>query len=73
MLGRQTPSALSASVVAGVAWVLAYGALAVIQADELAAWITDAFMVVAGGAIALLSWTAGAQLERGSKPIDRHA
>jgi hypothetical protein len=60
--------AIPASIVAGVVWLVLYVGLAVLQSDELAAWVTDAFLAVAATSPALLAWTAGSQFDRGQSP-----
>ena len=40
-----------------------YGALAVIQSSEAAAWVTDVFLLVAGVGIALLAWALRRRLD----------
>jgi hypothetical protein len=61
MLARPIPGAIPASIIAGVAWLVLYAGLAVLQSDEMAAWVTDAFLAVAGGGVGLMAWSAGAQ------------
>jgi hypothetical protein len=60
--------AIPASIVAGVVWLVLYVGLAVLQSDELAAWVTDAFLAVAATSPALLAWTARSQFDRGQSP-----
>lgn len=72
MLARPNRAAITASIVAGIAWLALYVGLAVIQADELAAWTTDAFLAVAGVGIAILAWTARSQFD-GRPPGDERA
>lgn len=64
VLGRPSRAAITTSIVAGIAWLALYVALAVIQADELAAWATNAFMAVAGCCIGLLARTTRSQFDR---------
>ncbi len=64
MLARPSGVALPASIIAGIVWLVLYAALAVLQSDEIAAWVTDAFLAVAGGGVGLTAWTAGAQRDR---------
>jgi len=64
MLARPSRVAIPASIIAGIVWLLLYAGLAVVQSDEMAAWVTDAFLAVAGGGVALLAWTARAQTVR---------
>jgi hypothetical protein len=61
MLARPSRAAILGSIVAGIAWLLLYAGLAVVQSEEMAAWGIDAFLAVAGGGVALLAWTARAQ------------
>jgi hypothetical protein len=60
--------AIPASIVAGVVWLLLYLWLVVLQSDELAAWVTDAFLALAASSPALLAWTARSQFDRGQSP-----
>lgn len=64
MLARPSRVAIPASTITGIAWVVLYAGLAVLQSDEMAAWVTDAFLALAGGGVGLLAWTAGAQVDR---------
>jgi hypothetical protein len=61
MLARPSRVAIPASIIAGIAWLVLYAGLAVLQSDELAAWVTDAFLAVAGGGVAFVAWTAETQ------------
>lgn len=49
LLLRPSDGAVAASVVAGVAWLVVYGTLAVLQGD--AARVTDTFLAIVGSAI----------------------
>ena len=71
ILARPSRVAIPASIFAGIAWPVLYAGLAVLQSDELAAWVTDAFLGVAGGGVGLLAWTAGAELDRAASPAER--
>lgn len=64
MLARPNRVAIPASIIAGIAWLVLYAGLAVLQSDELAAWVTDAALAVAGSGVGFVAWTAGAQLDR---------
>jgi hypothetical protein len=55
LLGR-TGMAVPVSTALGVAWVVLFVALAVIQSDEIEAWSTDAAIAVFGGLAALLAY-----------------
>ena len=57
LLVRPSSAAIAASILLGVAWLVAYAALAVIQSGSLGALVTDAFLAAAGAAAAGLSWT----------------
>ena len=61
MLARPSRDAIPGSIVAGIAWLLLYAGLAVVQSDEMAAWGIDAFLALSGCGVALLAWTARAQ------------
>lgn len=71
MLARPSRVAIPASTIAGIAWLVIYAGLAVLQSDEMAAWVTDAFLAVAGGGVGVLAWTAGAQLDHATSPAER--
>ena len=58
LLVRPSSGAMVASAVVGVAWLIAYAVLAVIQSDLLAALVTDVFLAAAGAVAAGLSWAA---------------
>ena len=64
MIVRPSGSAVGASIAAGVISLAVYVGLAVIQADELAAWVTDAFLAAVAGAVAVLAWRARSDLGR---------
>jgi hypothetical protein len=49
----------------GILWLLLYLGLAVVQSDELAAWVPDAFLAFAASIPALLAWLARSQVDRG--------
>jgi len=57
LLVRPSSAAIAASILLGVAWLVAYTALAVVQSGSLGALVTDAFLAAAGAAAAGLSWT----------------
>jgi hypothetical protein len=63
MLARAEPVPTPWAVVVGACWLGLYGALAVIQSDEAAAWVTDVFLLVVGVGIALLAWTLRSRFE----------
>jgi hypothetical protein len=57
--------AIPTSIVAGILWLLLYLGLAVLQSEELAAWVTDAFLAFAASIPALLAWMARSQFDGG--------
>lgn len=58
MLAQPRRVAIPLSIITGIVWLLLYLGLAVVQADEPAAWVTDAFLAFAAAVPALLAWTA---------------
>lgn len=56
MLARAEPVPAPVAVVVGACWLGLYGALAVLQANEVAAWVTDVFLLIVGVGVALLAW-----------------
>ena len=71
IFARPSRVVIPTSIIAGIAWLVVYAGLAVLQSDELAAWVTDAFLAVAGAGVGFLAWTAGAQLDRSASPAER--
>jgi hypothetical protein len=49
-------------------WVILYVALALIQADEIAAWTTDVFVGLVGLAAAFLAFRASGDLRSTMEP-----
>jgi hypothetical protein len=68
MLALPSRIAIPTSIGAGVVWLLLYLGLAVVQSDELAAWVTDAFLALAACSPVLIAWTARSQFDRGQSP-----
>jgi hypothetical protein len=56
MLARAEPVSIRVAIVAGACWFVLYGGLALLQSDEVAAWVTDAFLAAVGIGVALLAW-----------------
>lgn len=54
MLARAEPVPTPLAVVVGACWLGLYGGLAVLQSNEVAAWVTDVFLAVVGVGVALL-------------------
>lgn len=50
---------VSASILGGIAWVLLYAALALVQAADIQAWTADAFLGAVGGVAAFTTYRAG--------------
>ena len=57
MVLRPSTAAVGASLGAGIVWLAVYAGLAVLQSDEIAAWVTDAFLAVVGGVVGFVAWT----------------
>jgi uncharacterized membrane protein len=58
MLIRETSPSTRLSRFVGAAWFALYLVLAVMQADEIAAWTTDIFVGVLGAAAAFIAFRA---------------
>ena len=50
LIARPRARVVSASNVVAVVWIVLYTVLTVQQADEIAAWTTDVFLIVLGAA-----------------------
>ena len=61
--------AIPTSIVAGVAWLVLYFGLAVVQSGEPAAWVTDAFLGLAASIPVILAWKARSQFNRGESTV----
>ena len=59
MLALPSRLAIPTSIAAGIVWLVVYLGLAVLQSEEPAAWVTDAFLAFAASSPAFLAWTAG--------------
>ncbi len=57
VLRPSTAAVGGASLGVGIVWLAVYAGLAVLQSDEIAAWVTDAFLAVAGGFVGFVAWT----------------
>jgi hypothetical protein len=55
MLARAEPVPTPVAVVVGACWLVLYGGLALLQSDEVGAWVTDVFLVMVGVGVALLA------------------
>ena len=67
LLLRATGPAIQVSTILGVAWVVLFGALAVIQAADPAALVTDLGIAVFGGVAALLAYRTGMTAASGTR------
>jgi uncharacterized membrane protein HdeD (DUF308 family) len=68
MLLRPTTATIRSSSLVGAVWVILYVALALIQADEIAAWTTDMFVGLVGLAAAFLAFRASGDLRSTMEP-----
>ncbi len=57
MVLSPSTAAVGASLGVGIVWLAVYAGLAVLQSDEIAAWVTDAFLAVVGGVVGFVAWT----------------
>jgi|SRR5438034_1852059 len=62
LLVRPGRAAVRLSVAGGLVWFVVYAWLVLVQAGELEAWVTDAFLALLGALLAGSSWTARGQL-----------
>lgn len=53
---RGGAGSMEASIVAAIAWVAVYGILAILQADDVNALVTNVGLAVIGAALGLLAW-----------------
>jgi hypothetical protein len=67
IIWRPSRRVARASISWGVAWLILYGALAVIQVDDLPAWITDLLLGAVGGVAALVTYRVGIQSARAGR------
>jgi hypothetical protein len=65
LVWRRQTALVRWSNIAGIAWVVLYAALALQQADDVAAWPTDVALAVIGGLAALIAYR-GARMEAAS-------
>jgi hypothetical protein len=64
MVALPSRMVIPTSIVAGVAWLVLYLGLAVVQSGELAAWVTDAFLALAASSPLVLAWKARSAFNR---------
>jgi len=58
LLIRPSQAGIAASIVLGVVWIAVYVGLSIVQADEIAALVTDAALAVLGVLAAGLAWAS---------------
>ena len=58
LLFRPSQPAVVASIALGVAWIVVYVGLSIVQADEIEALVTDAFLAVLGVVGASVGWVS---------------
>src|SRR5438477_840831 len=62
LLVRLVEPAVWLSVAGGLVWFVVYAWLVLVQAGEVEAWVTDAFLALLGAVLAVGSWTARGQV-----------
>ncbi len=65
LMARPNALVVSASNVVTVVWIVLYAVLTVQQADEMAAWTTDVFLMVLGAAAGVAAYRAAASAKVG--------
>jgi hypothetical protein len=71
MVALPSRVAIPTSVVAGGVWLLLYLGLAVLQSNEVAAWVTDAFLALVAISSVLLAWRARSTIANRATPTPR--
>jgi hypothetical protein len=61
LLVRPVEPAVRLSIAGGLVWLVVYAWLVLVQAGEVEAWVTDAFLGLLGAMLAVGSWTARGQ------------
>ena len=69
MLARAEPVPTPVAVVIAAGWLGLYGGLAVLQSNEVAAWVTDVFLAIVGVGIALLAWRLRRRVSGAGGPV----
>ena len=62
LLVRPVEPAVWLSVAGGLVWFVVYAWLVLVQAGEVEAWVTDAFLALLGAVLTVGSWTARGQV-----------
>ena len=65
LIARPSARVVSASNVVAVVWIVLYAVLIVQQADDIAAWTTDLFLIAIGAAAGLAAYRAAAKAKLG--------
>lgn len=68
MLARAEPVPTPVAIVVGVCWLVLYGGLAVLQSNELGAWVTDVLLAVVGVGVALLARARRSRVADAGRP-----
>jgi NO-binding membrane sensor protein with MHYT domain len=69
VLARAEPVPTPVAVVIGACWLGLYGGLAVLQSNEVAAWVTDVFLAIVGVGVALLAWALRRRASDAGGPV----
>lgn len=67
MILRPSTAAVGASLAVAIVWLAGYASLAALQSDDVGAWVTDAFLAVAGLGVGLVVWTRRTETSAGGK------
>lgn len=73
MLALAKPVPIPAVVVIGICWLGLYGGLAVVQSNEVAAWVTDVFLGIVGVGVALLAWALRGRVSDAGRSVPEGA
>lgn len=68
MLARAAPVPAPVAVVISACWLGLYGGLAMLQSNELAAWVTDVFLLIVGVGVALWAWALRMRVRDAGRP-----
>ena len=68
MLARAAPVPAPVAVVVGACWLGLYGGLAVLQSNEVGAWVTDVILAIVGVGVALLAWARQRRVSGAGRP-----
>jgi hypothetical protein len=65
LIARPHALVVSASNVVAVVWIVLYAVLTVQQADDIAAWTTDLFLIAIGAAAGVVAYRAATRAKPG--------